>query len=356
MAKPKDVKKAPAISVIIAMYNAEQYVKLCLDNLLNQSFKDFEIIVVDDCSSDKSVDVVSEMAPQFEGRLKLIKLKKNSGFPGLPRNTAMQSARGKYITFVDSDDFISSTALEELYNIAEETQAEVIATEKCFSFKDGDVENISVYTFQRGTFVDRPTFETEDIGERIMRFVNFQTLWWAANKLFRRDFLVKHDIKFPNITAWEDLVFTFTCLLKAKKYLRVPNVFYFYRLRDGSLSHKGRDAVEMTQNMIGSVNAMDKVMTRTEYFNRNPKFRYIFLDWYIQNRLDTICQSLYGIDHLEPFQIDDFFRKVIFSVNPAENVSLLSYFFTKTTHFRIINAAQNIRINELNQKISELQL
>jgi len=355
MAKKSDKKSnAPAISVIVALYNTEKYIAQCLESLLAQTMQDFEVIVADDCSTDNSAKIVAEIAPKFEGRLKLIRLSRNSGFPGLPRNTAMKSARGKYIIFLDSDDFFKETALEEFYTVAEATGAEVIHGERYFEYYENQ-NQVILRSFQQGPYVEQPTLEPEDIGGRIVRFINYRTLWWTCNKLFRRDFLVKNNIQFPHITAWEDLVVCFICLMRAKIYVRVPNVIYYYRIRQGSLSHKGRDAFEMTSNLIGSMKAMDKVMEKTEFVMKNPAIRYAFVDWYVQGRLKTIRDAAYNYDKLQPFQINELYRRQFFSVNPADQVALYSYFFTVTTYDKNLLEAKDAEIANLKKQIAELQ-
>ena len=356
MAKKVDKKSVaiPAISVITAMYNAEKYVAQCLESLLAQTFQDFEVIVVDDFSTDNSVKIVESFAPKFEGKLKLIRLKKNSGYPGLPRNNALATARGKYIIFLDSDDYFSKTALEEFYNAAEETNADVIHGEKYFEYLEAENKTV-VKTFQKPPFAEKPTLDSEDIGQRIINFVNYKTLWWACNKLFRREFLVKNKIQFPHITAWEDLVFAFTCIVRAKNYVRVPNVIYYYRIRQGSLSHKGRDAFEMMTNLIGSMKAMDKVMESTEFLMKHPEYRYIFIDWYVQGRLRTINQGIFDMDKLKLFQIYDIFRKKFFSSNTADQVALYSYFFTQTTFNKRLLVSKNKEIAALKNQVADLQ-
>ena len=356
MAKKSDKKSvnAPAISVITAMYNTEQYVTRCLESLLKQTFQDFEVIVVDDCSTDNSVTVVNNIAPQFNGRLKLLRLKKNSGYPGFPRNTAMSNAKGKYIIFLDSDDFLTETALEEFYTAAEETNADIIHGEKYYEYHEAE-DQVIQKTFQKPPYVDKPTLDTEDIGERVLNFINWKTLWWACNKLFRRDFLVKNNIQFPHITAWEDLVFAFTCMLRAKNYVRVPNVIYFYRIISDSLSHKGRDAYEMTSNLIGSLRAMDKVMDKTEFLVQNPEYKYLFVDWYVQGRLRTICQGVFDFDKLTPAQIFDIYRKKFFSTNLQDQVALYSYCFTRAALDKRLLELKNKEIAELKKQIEELQ-
>ena len=355
MAKKSDKQsKAPAISVIVAMYNSAPYVEQCLKNLLSQTMQDFEVIVVDDFSSDNSVEVVNEIAPQFEGKLKLIRLKKNSGFPGLPRNTAMGIARGKYITFLDSDDFFTNNALEEMYNVAEEMDAEVVHCEKYLEYH-AEENKAYVKTFQRGEVIKERTLETNDFVQRVERFINWRTLWWACNKLFRRDFLVKNNIQFPNITAWEDLVFSFTCLLRAEKYVRVPAAIYFYRIRNDSLSHKGRNALEMTSNLIGSMKALDRAMEKTPSIADNAEIRYKFIDWYVQARLKTICDGVYRADKWYPYQINQIFREKFFSKNISDHSALYSYLFTIATYNKELLKVKDAEIKKLKDEVNELQ-
>ena len=107
-------KNFPEISVIIPLYNAEKYIGACLESLANQTFQDFEVIVADDCSTDKSAMVVKSFISTFGDRLRLVKLSKNSGVPSTPRNFALKKARGKYVYYLDSDDLLTPTAFEEL--------------------------------------------------------------------------------------------------------------------------------------------------------------------------------------------------------------------------------------------------
>ena len=107
------------------MYNTEKYIGEALDSLLAQTFKDFEVIVVDDCSTDNGVEVVNGYAPKFNGRLQLMRMKVNSG-GGEPRNRGLHLSRGEYVFFMDADDALVSTALDELYAVAKNFAAYVV--------------------------------------------------------------------------------------------------------------------------------------------------------------------------------------------------------------------------------------
>ena len=122
----------PAISIIIPLYNAEKFISDCLDSLLAQTFKDFEVIIIDDCSTDNSAAIVENYRKKFSGRLTLSRTKKNSGCAGIPKNMGFNFSRGEYVFFLDADDAITPTAFEELYPVAKNFGADVVACEKYY--------------------------------------------------------------------------------------------------------------------------------------------------------------------------------------------------------------------------------
>ena len=321
-------KNKPALSVIIPIFNAEKYIGETLTSLAAQTFKDFEVIVVDDCSTDNSCAVVENFSATFGDRLKIAKLSKNSGCPGIPRNFAMEAARGKYVYFLDADDLLSETALEELCNVAENFNADVVHAEKTFAFFDEDgISCAEPISFQTGEFVTAPTLETFDLEKRVTDFVNKRYLWWACNKLFRRQFLLDNKIKFSAIKTFEDFVFTFMCLVAAKNYVRVPFVNYYYRVRKNSLSHESRDAVELSTIMIKVVGELDNFMNGRKFFRENYQCRYALLDFFIRERLEVIAKNFFVTSKLEPAEVFDFFREKIFSAMQNDNAALTSYLF-----------------------------
>lgn len=326
----------PAISVIVAMYNAEKYVGECLTSLANQTFQNFEIIIVDDCSTDSSCALVENFSAKFGDRLKLAKLTKNSGCASVPRNLALQTACGKYVYFLDSDDFLTETAFEELYTVAEKFRADVVHSEKCLAFFDEDGKSSAeVISNQAGNFVTEPTIETFDIGERVTAFTQKKFLWWACNKLIRRKLIVDNQITFPTLRSFEDFVFAFKCLTVAKNYVRVPFVSYYYRIRKNSLSHEVADGVEMSIAAIEVVKSLDNFMGGRKFFRDNPQYRYAMLDFFVQDRLEIIAENFFVASNLSPAEVFNFFREKIFSLKPEENVALTSYLFVAANIFKL---------------------
>ena len=344
-------KNFPAVSVIIPLFNAEKYIADCLKSLANQTFQDFEILIADDCSTDNSRAVVGNFYAQFGDRLTLMTLSRNSGRPGIPRNFALAEARGKYVYFLDGDDVLTKTALEDLYRVAEDFDADVVHCEKALSFNDADSKiKLQTFSVQQGEFVTKPTLETFDTAERVTGFVNKKFLWWACNKLIRRKLLVDNNILFPAVTMYEDFLFAFECLVTAKNYVRVPFAGYCYRLRNDSLSHKTIHFDESIDTLISVVNYAESFMLAQKFFVDNPQYRYAVIDFFVQERFD-ITENFFLESPFDFGEIYDFLCKKVFSDKPEQNVALTSYLFIAANAFKIHAKRQAAEIAELKKQL-----
>ena len=232
---------APAVSVIIPLYNAEKYVGECLDSILVQTFKDFEVILVDDCSTDNSCAIVESYMPKFNGRLSLYHTEKNSGSGAIARNIGLSHASGEYVFNMDNDDIITETALEEMYTLAKEYDADVVYCEKYYmstGFGEEFKANIHLADsrIQKPPFVEEPTLESENLAVRIPKILDRK--YWVAPwlKLIKRELLIEYGILFPALKISDDDIWTFELVFVAKKFLRIPNMIYIRRMRDDSLS------------------------------------------------------------------------------------------------------------------------
>ena len=352
-------KNIPAISVIIPMYNAEKYIGECLQSLLNQTLKNLEVIIVDDCSTDNSLAVAEKFIPAFEeknNKLVTITLTQNSGCPGIPRNIALDYAKGKYIYFLDSDDFLENTALEDFLKVAEKFNADVVHAEKCFTYEEIDGEfQKNLASSQTGEFVEKPTLETSDIANRVTDFINKRYLWNIWNKLFRRKFLLENKIKFPEITIFEDNIFSFMCIVCAKNYVRVPFVSYNYRIRKGSLSHRVSNPFHIILEQIEGVAKLDSFMADKKFFIENPKYRYAMLDFFVQFFLNDIAENFFFRSKLDPGEAYELLFKEVFTRNPEKNIPFTSYLFVLTTIYKLAINRQAGEIAQLKKILSELQ-
>ncbi len=136
-----------------------------------ETFADFEVIVVDDCSTDSSATIAESFLERFGGRLKIVTLPENTGSGAVPRNVGLDLSQGKYVYFVDADDLLVENALEELFNAAEKYQADVVYMDKCFFYDEKvDLEKLITITFGINPIPDELTLETEHFSEHVRNF------------------------------------------------------------------------------------------------------------------------------------------------------------------------------------------
>ena len=356
-----DVSQKIKISVIIPMYNTEKYIVQCLESLLNQTFQDYEVIIIDDCSNDNSISIVENLSSKFYGRLKLIKRNKNSAAPGILRNIGIALARGKYLIFLDSDDILLKTALDELYKIADETQADVLHEEKFLITKDGseEVDNTTQLipiTWERkgeSGFVEKPTIITENLAERLQMYSKGMFYWNTWSKFFRREFIVENHITFPDFFSAEDMVFCFKCLCLAKNYVRIPNMVYFYRIRQGSIAHHNRQMENHLHRQIKIIidgqKCLKDFMKDFEIFEQHPEFKQNVLDIFIREHFRHLRQ-IYATTPIHEI------NKVVYKeFLTASNVDaeLISYLFNEANLFRVLFEQAQQKIAQLEEKLSK---
>ena len=203
------------VSVIIPVYNVAPYLKRCLDSLCNQTLKDIEIILIDDCSTDGSLNILKDYASKDE-RLKLITLSQNQG-AAVARNKGLEIAKGEYIGFVDPDDTIDLNFYEELYKKAKETNADIVKCEIVQNFPDG--------TILKG-----------NMNKLIIEKSKFYFIYEFTSAIYRASLIFENNITFPaEVRKAQDVVFLNKVVLKAKSVELIDNVYYHYFRREGSL-------------------------------------------------------------------------------------------------------------------------
>ena len=299
----------PKVSVVIPMYNAEKFIRQCLISVLASKFKDYEVLVVDDCSTDNSVAKVEKLAAHFDGRLKLLSMEKNSGGAGIPRNVGIKNSSGKYITFLDADDMILPTTLENFFEVAEFYNADVVYAEKYFILENGkefNGKNLKAkFNGSVEELVEAPTVETDNLSERIRRDMagKFFILPWG--KFYRREFLLENKIDFPQMRFAEDLTFCFKCLCLAKNYVRIPHVTNIRRELKTSTAKMITDSQEGVRLWLKSF--LTNMLILEEFtggFDLEPSLRHDVLNFYIGKHFDMIKNLFQG---LEPHEVQKIF-------------------------------------------------
>lgn len=279
------ITSIPAISVIIPLYNTEKYIGECLDSLLAQTFKNFEVIVVDDCSTDSSCAIVESYLEKFGGRLTLSHMKKNSGNAALPRNKGLLLSCGEYVYFIDSDDWVTSTALEELYALAKKYDADVLYGEKHFE-TDEKGKNIRLISRQPGKLVEQPTFDSEELEDRVKILLQRDIFGPPWNELVCRKVLVENEIIFPEVRPGDDHIWILNLFFTAKKFLRIPSIGYFWRETKVSITRGAQTLQKATTLWLATaiigLKHLDKTLTNIDFFKINFQYHYAVLNYFVE--------------------------------------------------------------------------
>ena len=324
-----------AVSVIIPVYNAEKYFGVCLESILIQTLQDFEVIVVDDCSTDNSVPIAESYLERFGGRLKIIMLTENTGSGAVPRNVGLTRARGKYIFFADADDLLIDTALETLYNFAEKYQSDAIYLEKCFTCKEEPLPKIlTLASWTRAALSNQLLLESEDIGTRVQRIMTTYFYWPPWTKFVRRELLVDNNVTFPQMIISEDVVWTIKIICLAKKLLRVPTPLYVHRETENSMMGRKRSPEQSiifwTSPIITGLDCLDEFMRGIEFFQKNPVVRLQVMNFFALTQIDNMKDALKTLDPTEIYEI--FLRE--FSKAGSTQPALISYLLVMNNLYR----------------------
>lgn len=214
------------VSVIIPVYNVEKYLKQNLKSITEQTLKEIEIICVDDGSTDSSYKIIEDFAKKDS---RVIPVKQKNGGAGAARNNGLRRARGKYLSFLDSDDFFEPTMLEEAYKKAEETKADFVVFNSDQYYEDSH-EYKSVSWVVR--YPELPPYQP--FGRRAMTDNIFKVfVGWAWDKLYNRKWVLENDLWFQEQRTSNDMLFVFSAVAIAKRIAYVE--------KDKILAHQRRN-------------------------------------------------------------------------------------------------------------------
>lgn len=223
------------ISVIIPIFNAEDYLHVCLNSVLKQTYQNFEIICIDDCSTDSSLEIL-EYFSQKDSRIKVLKNDSNRG-PGYSRNKGLDVACGKYVLFLDADDWFSLDAFEILSNISEKNNLDLLIFENMV-YHD-ELQDFEI----NKNFIDRlenKIFNHFDLDKSDL-FLMFNASW---NKFYLKSFLDVNNIRFPNENIiHEDYPFFYNVLTSAVRISLINNCLYIKRQNSCSLLNSGFERI-----------------------------------------------------------------------------------------------------------------
>lgn len=244
----------PKVSIIIPIYNTEEYLSQCLESVLNQTLYDIEIICIDDASSDHSFEIICDYA-QKDGRIIVLQNNVNRGLSAT-RNVGIKAASGEYIQFLDSDDCIKENAVELLYELAYRNNldvvffgAEVIGSKTTDHFKKYGYKKSQIFSS----------------GVSFFMTVNEENEYQSAScfQFWRKQFLLEHSLYFYEGIVYEDTLFTLRTSLKARRLMTIPEMLYMYREHENSISHSL--GIEQLQSCVIVYEQIVKIWMESAY-------------------------------------------------------------------------------------------
>lgn len=221
------------VSVIMPVYGVEKFVGKAIESILSQTLKEFEFLIVDDGTKDRSGIICDEYA-QKDSRITVIH-KENGGAPSA-RNAAIPLAKGKYMYFMDSDDWAEPDMLEDMYNLAEKNNAQYVVTGYYIDTYYTDTEFVSQEQFQP----DEVFASQEDFRKNAYRFFDQNLLYTPWNKLYLSSYILDNGLLFPNV-FWDDFPFNLSVIKDVERVVVSQNKYYhFMRARAESETAKYR--------------------------------------------------------------------------------------------------------------------
>lgn len=269
----------PKISVILSVYNSSAFLGRCLDSIISQSFKDIEIICVDDESTDDSLDILKEYEKK-DSRIKVFT--QSHGGAGKARNTGIDYAKGEYLSILDSDDFFDFCMLEKAYISAKENDADIVIYGTDFF---DDKKRIFIpcdYSFRKDLVNGQFILSANSIPDKIFNIC----CGWAWDKLFKTGFVKKCGVRFQEIRTTNDMFFVFCLLSKAERICYFDKVMVHRRINvNNSLS------VTRERSWEDFYSALYALKERLIYDGTYEKFKRSFVNWALNFSLwqiDTI--------------------------------------------------------------------
>ena len=332
------------VSVIVPIYNSEKYLTQCLDSIINQTLKDIEIICINDGSTDKSLSILKKYS-SIDNRIKIISTE-NKG-AGAARNLGLELATGKYIAFVDADDWIAEETYEILYSKLNSSNLDLIIFQMInYIESSGNLVETKLYNhecFKNHRITEKSIFNHEDTKEYL-----FEIPVCPVSKLYNKDFLDKHDIRFPEGHLFEDNAFFYNAYFKTKKCGFISKHLYYRRRHDDSVTQK------LDMKKLDIVKATNEILNVFMNNNTYETYKYSVINHTFSMLLEWFSKS--------PLKLKNDFYKVIktnfigfhellcdFKINLNEKY--LNIFHISLKHENFIDFYSEYKLNTTNYTI-----
>ncbi len=283
----------PLVSVVVPMWNVEAFVEECVNSILRQTMESFELLLIDDASTDRTREICRPYESE-DSRLRIICLTENQGL-SQARNLGITKARGKYIAFIDSDDFVAPDYLAVLFRFAESENADVVSMG--YTEYRMNPEQKKYVSGNELRTTKQPIRIPEDHRQRMEIMCDWHFISMAWGKIFRREFLLTHDLHFEPILS-EDILFHFSVLYAANTYVLLPDTLYHYRVNPDSIT-RGKNVEKSKKSLRSTIIAqhyLDDYLSRMPEIGNDPvlvqKIRLFFLEAFFHYLYFSVVNGL----------------------------------------------------------------
>lgn len=264
------------VSVIVPVYNVEDYLAKCLDSLVKQTLEDIEIIVVNDGSTDGSQTIIDSYVNKYPD--KVICFTKENGGQASARNFALTKATGEYISFVDSDDWVDTNMFKVMLNSAKKSNADIIISKASAIKNSQEVDDeLSYYP----------------VNDTIKNYIVNQACPWG--KLIKKSLILDNDLFFPNLRAYEDVAVVPSFALFSRNIVELNEKFYYYLIRTGSTMNQTKYSAKLEQIFL-SLTHLEDIFKKEEKYNEYiQELEYL----YIEHLLHAASLRFFAFDNYE---------------------------------------------------------
>ena len=298
------------ISIVVPVYNVEKYIRQCIDSILNQTYSHFEVICVDDGSTDNSYEILKEYEKQDS---RVVAIQQKNQYAGVARNRGMEIAKGKYILFLDADDFIEENTLELLVDYAEKHKTEVLVFD-AFQY-DNVTEKVinTLWVALKPAMFGQGIKAAEEIRDVVFDFTT--PVPW--NKFYLREFIERNQLQFQNLKRTNDLFFVYASLACANRIGMLEEKLYYYRDNNkSSLQGSGDETPEIYAQALFELK--DWLEKRDYWYKFKKSFSTMAISLSLYNWNNMVSEKAYHVlaDKLQSV----IFPKLCLGENKIESV------------------------------------
>ncbi len=291
------------VSIIVPIFNTSKYLSRCIDSVLSQSFKDIELILVNDGSTDQSHKIIGEYN---DPRIKYYK-RKNFGI-GVSRNFGIENSNGEYICFLDSDDYLNNKFIEDMYNRCESDKLDMCVCDYYHYIEN--TQSIKKYSLPS---IDNTSL---DNSPNILIDINLS----SCNKMYRKTLFEDNNLRFPENLKYEDIAFVVKALTKSNKIGKIDIPLYYFMVHDNAqmevIDEKMFDIFKILDIIYDDLKDNYKVRKYLSYLIIDKVTTYSLQQKYQKNRKLKNKFIDYGYDylksHIKNYKRNSYFKRINF--------------------------------------------